>query len=221
MDLTLLYLTANRLPERWMQFQQSFLPDYPIVSLSQKPLDLGRNILQDQPPSKWNIFYQMMRGLREIKTPYFAVVEDDTLYPEDHFDHRPDTFAYNAHRWALYVWNPVYHLKNFIRTNAVLIAPTELALETLEKRFEKYPLGSEMPMGMCGELGVYDKDLGITAPKATDFKSETGVIQLDHDFFTVTGHETIERRHKKNYGVIKAFSVPFWGDAEEIVTWMT
>lgn len=223
-DLTIVYLTTNRVPEEWQKYQISTLPKYPIVSVSCKPMDLGTNIIQDREPSKPNIFYQLMRGLKLVKTKYFAVVEDDTLYPPEHFEFRPknDEFAYNSHRWSLYTWNPVYSLKNWIRTGAVLIAPTKLALEVLEERFSKYPMDSEMPQGMCGELGVYEKEMGLTPRKVIDFKTENAVVQLDHDFFTIESEktrskETVERRHRKQLGIIKATSIPYWGDAISLV----
>jgi len=225
-DLTIIYLTRNRLPEKWQKFNleklKESIGDYPVISLSAKPMDFGLNLIQDQPTSKSNIFYQMLRGARLVKTKYFAIAEDDTLYPKDHFELRPpeDCFGYNQHRWALYTWNPVYSLKNYIRTNAVLIAPTKLALDLLEERFAKYPYDTkDMPVAMSGELGIFEKDLGIEPRKIKDLKSENPVIQLDHDFFTIFNpeKESIERRHRKRLGVIKALDVPYWGKSSELV----
>jgi hypothetical protein len=223
-DITIIFLTNSRLPEKWQTFHREKLMetigDTPIISLSREPLNLGINILQDQPPSKSNIFYQMLRGMRLVKTKYVAIAEDDCLYPKEHFEFRPpeDTFAYNYNRWSLYSWNPVYSLKNWIKTGAVMIAPTKLALDLLEERFAKYPMGGEMPHGMCGELGVYEKELGITPRKVMDFKTEISVVQLDHDFFTVNDpkRESVERRHTKELGYVRALSIPYWGEASKI-----
>lgn len=220
-DLTIIYLTNNRLPKAWMEFHKQKLleavGDTKIISLSREPMDLGTNILQDQPASKWNIFYQLLRGVRLVETEYFAVVEDDTAYPAEHFTLRPplDSFGYNKNRWSLYSWNPVYHLKNWIRTGAVLIAPTKLALDLLEERFKKFPIGSEMPDGMCGELGCYEKQLGLKERKVVDLTSEIAVVQLDHEFFTVHNpeKESVERRKQKRLGTIRALSIPYWGEA--------
>jgi hypothetical protein len=224
-DLTIIFLTNNRLPEKWVKFHKEKLleaiGDTQIISLSRKPLDLGINILQDQPPSKSNIFYQMLRGMRLVKTPYVAIAEDDVVYPKEHFEFRPpeDTFAYNYNRWSLYTWNPVYSLKNWIKTGAVMIAPTKLALEVLEERFAKYPHDTKpMPVGMCGELGIFEAKLGLTPRKVMDFKTEIAVVQLDHDYFTVHDpkKESIERRHTKELGYVRALSIPHWGDAKTL-----
>jgi len=224
-DITIILLTNNRLPIAWQKFHKEQLlksaGDIPIISVSQKTMDLGTNLIQDQPPSKPNIFYQLMRGMRLVKTKYVAVCEDDTLYSPDHFTFRPpeDSFAYNKHRWSLYSWNPIYHLKNWIKTGAVLIAPTKLALTLLSERFTKYPMGGEMPLGMCGELGVYEKELGLEVRKVITFSSQNPVIQLDTDYFTKINEtkETVERRHKKSLGEIKALSVPYWGESKNLV----
>jgi len=225
-DLTIIFLTTNRLPGGWAKFHREKLlesaGDCPIISISCKPIDIGTNILQTEKLSKSNIFYQLMRGLRMVKTKYFAVAEDDSLYPKEHFEYRPtdDALAYNQHRWSLYTWNPIYSLKNYIRTGATLIAPTKLALDLLEERFAKYPHDMEnIPVGMCGELGVYEKQLGIEPRKIVDFKSQDPVVQLDHDFFTVHDpkKESVGRRHQKRLGAIKAHRIPVWGEAEDIV----
>ena len=224
-DLSIIYLTNSRLPAKWVKFHREKLleavGDTQIISLSREPLDLGINLIQDKPESKPNIFYQMLRGVRLVKTPYIAIAEDDCLYPMEHFKFRPpeDTFAYNYNRWSLYTWNPVYSLKNWIKTGAVMIAPTKLALDLLEERFAKYPMGGVMPHGMCGELGMFERELGITPRKVMDFKTEIAVVHLDHDFFTKQNpaRETVERRHRKELGYVRALSIPYWNEANKIV----
>jgi hypothetical protein len=221
-DLTIIFLTNSRLPEKWVNFHREKLieavGDTRIISLSREPLDLGENILQDKPESKPNIFYQMLRGMRLVKTKYVAICEDDCLYPKEHFEFRPpeDTFAYNYNRWSLYSWNPVYSLRNWIKTGAVMVAPTKLALELLEERFAKYPIDGPIVHGMCGELGMFEKELGITPRKVLDFKTEIACVQMDHDHFTKTNpaRETIERRHLKDVGYVRALSIPYWNDAK-------
>lgn len=224
-DITALLLTNDRLPEAWRKFHAEKLleaiGDSPLIVMSRVPSTLpGLNIIQDCPPSKSNIFYQMLRGIREVKTKYVAIIEDDCVYYKDHFLLRPkdNEIAFNQHRWSLYVWNPIYSLKNYIKTNATMIAPTKLALELLERRFAKYPMGSKMPIEMCGELGVFEEKLGFPKVRVVELKSEVAVVQLDTDFFTVhdASKESIERRHKKTLGKIKATSIPEWGDATNL-----
>jgi hypothetical protein len=229
-DLTIIFLTNNRLPEKWVEYHKQILleaiGDYPLITISRKPMDFGINILQTEPPSKSNIFWQMLKGAKLATTEYVAIAEDDTLYPPGHFNmFRPDkdTVAFNQHRWSLYTWGtPVYSLKNFIRTNATFIGPRDLVIKALEERFAKFPndMGN-MPIFMGGEIGMKkaEKALGVTIQKAVEFKTDFPVIQFDHDYFTVFDKEkeTIERRHKKKLGVIQAYDIPYWGKAEELV----
>ena len=154
-DLTIIYLTQNLLPEGWIKYQQDILlkaiGDAPIISVSRKPMDFGINILQTEPSSASNVYWQMLKACRIATTKYIGIAEDDTLYVQDHFNHRPadDTFAYNCSRWSLFTWGiPMYSWRDR-KTNCCLIANRELMIEALEERFEKYPNGT--PPAQTGE----------------------------------------------------------------------
>jgi hypothetical protein len=226
-DLTVIFLTNNKVPEKWAEYHKEVLldaiGDYPLISISRKPMDLGINIIQTEAPSSSNIYWQLLKGVKLATTPYIAVAEDDTLYTKEHFSSfRPDNaFAYNDHRWSIYTWGePAYSLKNWISTNAVLIAPTKLLIESLEERFAKYPHDMpNIPPGMCGELGSYEKQLAVTPRKKVIFKTLDPVVQFDHDYFT--GSDTkpnlIERRHHKIMGTIRAYDIPVWGRSIDLV----
>lgn len=223
-DLTVIFLTNNKVPEGWAKYHRAILEeaigDCPIITISRQPMDWGTNLIQTEPESSKNIYWQILRGAKLVKTPYLAIAEDDTLYTRDHFTcfRHANAFAYNAHRWSLYTWNPIYSLKTFIRTNAVLIAPAKLVVETLEERYAKYPNGTEQPWQMEGEMGVYEKEMGLTPRKLVEFKSHEPVIQLDHDYFTVNDPKkhTLERRHQKRLGTVQAIEIPVWGRAEDV-----
>lgn len=220
-DLTILYLTASLIPEHFAAYQRKVLleaaGDYPIISLSREPLDFGvKNILQIGPKCLDTIYREMLRGAKLAETPYVAVAEDDTLYPKEHFSfYRPekDTFAYNQNRLALFTWGtPTYSWRNR-KTNATLIAPRELMIEALEDRFAKYP--EAIPENIVGELGrgMVERNLGVTLRNSIEVYSETSVIQVNHD----AGSDDRARRHRKKLGPIKAYDIPHWGRAEDIV----
>ena len=228
-DLTIIYLTTNRVPEEWAKFQREKLleavGDTKIISLSREPMDFGENILQTGDVRTENIFYQLLRGAKQAKTDFIAVAEDDTLYPKEHFEVRAEAFCYNSNRWCLYTWGePVYHLKTWIRTNAVMVGPREMAIESLEERFAKHPIDSKnFPLAVSKELGHAEKRLGITPRRNVDYKSSTPVVQFDHDYWTSgvvrsnNFERELERHRKKNYGDIKAYDIPVWGKASELV----
>jgi hypothetical protein len=218
-DLSVIFLTLNRLPEHFANYQYQTLKeavgDYPLLTVSRKPMD-GWNILDDNEPGYLNIYRQLLRAAKLCDTPYVAVAEDDCLYSKDHFTfHRPalDTFAYNQHRFALFTWGvPMYHWRNR-KSNATLIAPRLLLIEALEERFDKH--GDTWPQEFIGELGRerVDRGLGVTIRKSEEVFAGTAVIQLNHEH----AHEERQRRQRKSYGPIKAFDIPHWGRAEDLI----
>lgn len=228
-DITVVYLTNNKLPQKWVDFHHKTLLEavgtHPLLTFSQKPTNIGENYIQDHPTSKANIFWQMLRAAKIATTQYIAIAEDDTLYPPGYFDEKRGNVLFNQHRWSLYTWNPVYNLKNYIRTNATFIGNRELVIEALEERFAKYPMGSDMPAAMSAEIGMKncEIDLGVTVRQAKEYKGESPVVQLDHDYFTAfnTEKETIERRHRKSLGAIQAYDIPVWGKASDLTNLFT
>lgn len=218
-DLTVIMLTANRVPENWAKFYKEKLIEAagssPIITISQKPLDWGINIPQDAEYGVSNIYLQLLKGAKMAETTYIGVAEDDVLYPKEHFEHRPalDTFAYNMNRFNLFTWGkPTYSWKNRMG-NFTLIAPRKLVIEALEERFKKYPNGT--PDGITGELGrnnVEDK-LGITRRKSAWFTTEISLVHIDHEF----GIDRLARSHRKGMGILRAYDIPHWGKAEDLV----
>ena len=71
----------------------------PIVSVSQKPIDFGKNIcVGDVGNSYINMFRQILIGAREATTLYLVMTEADTLYPENYFSFEPageNSYRYN------------------------------------------------------------------------------------------------------------------------------
>ncbi len=217
-DLTVIYLTANLIPQSFAKYQRQILleaiGDFPLISVSRKPLDFGHNILDDGEKNISNIYYQMFRAIKLVTTEFIAIAEDDTLYPKQHFEFfRPekDTFAYNMNRLALFTWDtPIYSWRHG-KSNCSLIAPRKLALDTLEERFKKYPKGT--PLNLTGELGRLEEALELTPRNIVDVYSTISLIQFNHDYAS----EEYQRKHKKKLGPIKAFDIPYWGKAAKLV----
>ena len=46
-----------------------------------------------------------------------------------------------------------------------------------------------------------------------DFYSAFPIVQFNHDF----AHDNVQVNHKKKMGMIRAFDIPVWGRAEELV----
>jgi len=218
-DLTVLYLTLNRMPEKWVKFHMDTLikatVDCEVISISKEPVDLGHNILDTDEPSYSNIYRQMLRGAELSTTKYVAMAEDDVLYSKEHFKFRPadDCVAYNRSRWSLFTWSNVYSLRQRV-SNCSLIAPRELLIKALTERFKAFE-NQEIPERLMGEVGRnnLERQMGITERKSVDFFSEVPIVHLSHP----DGTEERQKIMRKSHGQIKAYDIPFWGKASEVL----
>ena len=219
-DLTLLFITANLVPEKWAEYHKEVLlkaaGDYPIITISRRQTPIGTNILEDEHRSISNIYKQMLRAAKLATTDYVAMVEDDTLYTRDHFTNfRPtkDAFAYNMNHWSLFTWGePMYNYR-YRMVNSCLIAPRLYLIDALEERFAKFPEGT--PHNMTGELGrrIGEKQLGLAKRNSVRFDSRYAIINFNHD----NSSEEWQRTHVKRPGHPRAYDIPYWGRAEELV----
>ena len=61
----------------------------PIVSVSLKPLDFGKNFVLDAKPNVLTMYRQITKALLESDSTYVFFCEHDVLYPKSHFDFTP------------------------------------------------------------------------------------------------------------------------------------
>jgi hypothetical protein len=217
-DLAIIYLTANRMPPRWVAFHKAHLlratKGYPIVSISKTPIDIGSNFIDDTSTfSNWNVYVQLLRGAKITDTPFVAVAEDDSLYSPEHFrDFRPpsDAVAYNRARWSIFSWDPIFCMRQR-RGNFAMIAPREYLIDALEERMAKHT--TPPPESISGEIGrkQVEESLGVTVRNAVDFYSKIPIVNLCHE----SGLGFTPQR-KKAHGQMQAYDVPYWGKAVDI-----
>jgi len=230
-NLTLLYLTMNLVP--WQEFHRKhvleIVGDYPLITISRKPMDLpGVQLRQSDEQSHDKIYKLMLQGAKLATTDYIAMVEDDMLYSKDHFELRPplDTFGYNWNRWALFTFGePTYSFKKRY-CNGCSILPRLLMIEALEERFAKWPT---IPHYLNGELGYekVERNLGVTVRKSMVMYSKTPVVQIHHTYGTpgygkrnLEPNDTVDleaRKTRKKMGMMRAYEIPKWGRSEELV----
>ena len=225
-DLTLMYISASRMPEKWVKYHTRKLLEVvgntPIISVTRKPFNLGINLIDNEKKCYWNIYIQMLRATKLVRTPYVAMVEDDTLYSKEHFtEFRPDknTVSYNKARWSLFSWvkDPdlqMYCMRQRV-SNCSLIAPTKYLVEALTERHEKHPNG--VKDRNVGEVGRPEKDhrLKVSKREMVVWYSTVPVIQLNHHTGTDIGGGP---GRSKRHGQIKAYDIPHWGKAREIIS---
>jgi hypothetical protein len=220
-DLTIIYYSANTIsPEFFENTKKALLEaskDTPIISVSHKPMDLGKNIcVGNIGPSNINIYKQLLIGAKEATTEFIATAEDDTLYSESHFKYRPSEgkFGYNMNKWSLFTWSepPIFSNRGRMTLNA-LIAPRLLLIEALEERFAKYPRDEMVPIQYWGEVGRYERHLGVTVRSTEQFQSEIPIIMFNHP-------ESLnykQQGERKKLGDERLYSLPYWGQASEVV----
>lgn len=220
-DLTIIYYTANVLREPFATKVRDILweakENIPLISVSQKPLNFGQNIVVDFPRSYISIYKQILVGAKEATTDYVALAEDDCLYSKEHFlEFRPklDEFAYDMARWSIYSWSrpSIYSIKYRI-SNSTLIAPRLQLIKALEERFAKFPDESQIPLRFFSEPGKYEKYLRVSPQKIVQFTSSCPCVVFSHP--EAVGYEILGRR--KKLGELKAFDIPFWGKAEDVI----
>jgi len=144
-NITIIYYTAN-VVHRGIEYsvlRSLRKHGYPIVSVSQKPMDLGKNIVVPQERSKENIYRQVLIGAKEATTEYVALCEDDCLYVPEHFKYRPQkAFGYNLNRWLLHLAEKTFsYRKRPILSQC--IAHRQTLIECLEKGDRDKEMGRE------------------------------------------------------------------------------
>jgi len=114
--LTVVYYTSNTEDEEFEQKIRDHLVAtvggrHPIISVSQKPIDLGENIcVGEVGQCDANAFRQLQIGIEHAKTEFIASAESDTLYPPGYFDIIPP----DGGCWR---YPNVYILKKWIGTS--------------------------------------------------------------------------------------------------------
>jgi hypothetical protein len=217
-DLTIIYLTANSLPEHFTNYQQNIFlvatEGHEIISVSRQPIKLGRNIIDDGERSHLNMYKQLLRACKMATTDYIASAEDDVLYSKEHYNfYRPpmDTIAYDMARWSLYTWGePIFSIKQRV-SNCTLIAPRLEYIDALEEKLSKlHPKN----LHYVSEVGRYERQLGLKPRLVnTQIWAEVPSIHINH----IDGTDPLSNQTRKRPGQLKAHNIPYWGEAKEIV----
>ncbi len=76
----------------------------PIVSVSQKPITFGENVVMELPRSSLSMYKQIVAGLETSTVDIVFLIEHDILYHPSHFTFTPpneNQIYYNMNRWAI------------------------------------------------------------------------------------------------------------------------
>lgn len=103
----IVYYTENTLDPEILKLCQDNLNSVagmPIVSVSLKPIDFGKNIVLDLERGYLTMFKQILAGLENSNTDIIYFCEHDVLYHKSHFDFTPEDptkIYYNTNVWKL------------------------------------------------------------------------------------------------------------------------
>lgn len=216
--ITILYYTSNReKPEFEKKTQAVWLNyglDLPIISVSQKPMDLGKNIcVGDVGASGYNMFRQVLIGCEAATTKFILSVECDDLYPPDYFSFLPERedicyrdknlFILGHKRSYFYhKWNPV-KLEGG-QTNAQIVG-REFYIKTLKDLFGDGP-----------EWSVTEKNFPKERRRQEDVFKRDKILYYETVNPVITIKTGDGMRHYTASNREPVMELPYWGTGEQI-----
>lgn len=162
----LVYYTNNVPEEKILRACQNQLNrcmaihNFPIISVSQKPITFGQNFVMDITSSVRSMFKQILKGIQECKTDVIFLVEHDVLYHPSHFDFTPEKenhFYYNRNEWRVssVTGKAVFYQHNDVSQlcamREVLLEHYTKVVELAEKEEFKHSYGFSPPKGLPKE----------------------------------------------------------------------
>jgi len=221
-DLTVVYYTSNYISEHFFKHTMDALlnsiGDLPLITVSQKPMDIGENIcVGNIGRSHLNIYRQILWGAKAARTRYVALAEDDILYPASHFDLRPSSdeiFNYDVNKWSLYTWHkpPIFsRLDNTVVHQ--LISNRDYLVDDMEERFRLWPDESKLNLSHWKDPGRRENRLGMVERKIERSWAKEPTIAFSHE--DAFGY--LSRGKNKGHGQERADHLEPWGSAQDVL----
>ena len=210
-NATILYYTSNMEDEGFEDRVRKTLlkncGDLPIISISQKPIDLGTNICvgDDIGVSGYNMFRQVLIGCKEATTEFIISAEADTLYPPEYFTFRPerDDVCYrNSNLYVMPDKRPFFFYKKEGATHAQIIG-REFYIKSLEWLFEGAPMWSPEEKNFPRERG-----------KGVDVFDEIEYYRTENPVFQIKTHRGM--RYYTHSDRTPIHELPYWGDGKAV-----
>ena len=213
-DLTAVYYTSNAeasiFEQRVGEALVEAAGDTPIISVSQKPMNLGNNIcVGNVGVSSQNGYMQLLIGLETATTEWVCTACADSIYVPEYFRFRPprdDTFYLAKPLWVFF------------------------ALKNKQRGFANKPMGAELAM-VCSRRLLIDRIRTILEPIGGSWgphgSGETcwpklmdrsairrERFHLDNPCITV---KTDDQMHRKTPCRMSTFTneIPYWGTVDQ------
>ena len=243
---SIIYYTDNRLDEKIMKKCQEQLLKaedlgIPIISVSLKPIDFGKNYIVDGERGYLTVTKQIIKGLEESAADVVFFCEHDVLYHPSHFNFTPakkDVYYYNTNSWMLRAKDG-HCLYYDHRSLSGMSCYRETALAHFRKRKErieallkeagntghvKATSGNTISLKegihrLGFEPGTHNRPERIDGLGCEDYRSEFPNVDIRHkNNLTQSRFRKDQFRNARSYaGWLESDSIPGWGKGKDIL----
>ena len=211
MNVTIIYYTSNReAPEFEEKIRDNILKvcgNLPIISVSQKPINFGKNIcVGDVGTSGFNMFRQVLIGCQEAKTKFVITAEADCLYPPDYFKFIPkkDNICYrNSNTYLLGLRRDHFFKKPEGGTWSQVIG-RDFYIRRLEYLFEDAP-----------EWSIDGKNFPKERGKGEDVFTADQVERFETEYPCISIKSGNGMRHYSHSERAPIYDLPYWKDSRK------
>lgn len=208
-DATIIYYTSNReKPDFEGRVQENLLKvcgGLPIISVSHKPIDLGKNIcVGDVGVSGFNMFRQVQIACEAATTPYVISAEADCLYPPDYFQFIPEKLDVPYRDSNLYVMpdaRDFFFYKNEGATHAQIVG-REFYISRLKDLFGSGP-----------EWSTEEKNFPRERGRGLDVFEKIEYYRTENPVFQIKTH--MGMRYYTHSDRTPVPEIPYWGSGKK------
>ena len=209
-NLTILYYTSNREDESFeSKVRETLLQncgDLPIISISQKPIELGKNIcVGDVGASGYNMFKQVLIGCEAATTEFVISAEADCLYPPDYFTMTPkrnDACYRNSNLYVMPDKRAYFFYKKGGATHSQIIG-RDYYIKRLKTLFKDGP-----------EWSVEEKNFPKERHRKEDVFDSIEYYRTDNPVFQIKTHKGMRYYTRSDRTPIH--EIPYWGKGEVV-----
>jgi len=186
----------------------------PIVSVSQMPIEFGKNIVLNEKRSVLTMFKQILTGLENMDTDVVFLTEHDILYHPSHFEFtplKPDIFYYNLNSWFVDSETGQALFYEAKQTSGVC-AYRKTMIDHYMNRIQRVEKeGFQRRMGF--EPGTHKYPRGFDYYTSDTYMSEHPNVDIRHTT-NLTG-KRFKKEQYRNQRALKGWKltdeIPFWG----------
>lgn len=208
-NATIVFCSSNmEKPEFEAKIRQNILDNcggLPIISVTQKPIDFGKNICvgSEIGVSGFNFFRQVLIGCEAANTDFIISAEADCLYPPDYFTYRPDRKDVCYRNSNLYVMPDLrdfYFYKGEGATHAQIVG-REFYIKTLTKLFDKAPMWS-----------AEEKNFPKERHRKEDVFNKIEYYRTENPVVQIKTHRGM--RYYTHSDRTPIYTLPYWGEGK-------